>query len=264
MVYKKPYNFQKSTYRFRKAGNKSLFQKKSGYYPKLIQMEKDVKSLKGIVNAEAKDFVLQVGQDPVEIGQFNGASTAGFYAFDITPIPAQGVTSITRNGDSIKLKDVRLRFQFYSMSATQSPIKIRIIILKVKDIGETATVSATNFLSDTPWSNANIIDYNSIPDSDFERAYTKIFDKRITFPAQLYNTQKMVLNKIYYNNFSNHHVRYNADGTTPNSGRLAMIVLCDNGNCSTTTATTATGAPVTAVNTGLEMNWETFYRFYDN
>lgn len=228
------------------------------------KIAKDVMHLKSVINSEKKNFTLQVGQDPVELGQFNGASTAGYYSFDITPIPAQGLTDITRIGDSIKLCSVRLRFQFYSMSATQSPIKLRIIILKVKDISETSTTSATNYLSDTPWSNASIIDYNSIPDSDFSGSYTKIFDKRFTFPAQLYNTQKMVLNKIFYYNFPNHHVKYSANSTNPSSGRLCMIVLADNGNCSTTTATTATGAPVTAVNTGLEMNWETYYEFYDN
>jgi len=61
------------------------------------------------------------------------------------------------------------------------------------------------------------------------------------------------------------HIRWATDGTTITEGDTFMVITCDNGNCSLTTACTATaGVPQATSNTGLFFNMKFTHYYYDN
>ena len=95
---------------------------------------KTAKWVAGLVNAEYKFF--EVNTSPTAV-DYNG----GIYALCY---PAQGVTAETRNGDSIKIKNLTLRGQFSQNSTTTETVRMIIFIDK-----ENETVAGSDLLEIT-------------------------------------------------------------------------------------------------------------------
>lgn len=254
----------------RKYANKAIrYVKKryigKGYTVKIGRMMKDVEHLKGVINSELKEFILQVGSDPVEVGQFNGASTAGNYVYDITPFPAQGLTDITRNGDSIRPKYCEMQFQIYQMTATIQPLRGRIVFFKIPGAPITASTIVNDYFTSNVWTNAAaIVDYHSKKDPDYSGIAKKIFEKRF-YVADSFSTETKAINLKFNLRMSKDYHTYFVNNTTSVAGgQIIMAILLDDGNCSTSVATTATGCITTAVNTGLHVRWYARWRYYDN
>lgn len=226
------------------------------------QLTKDVLMMKKMLNAEKKR--VSVGTANTSFGQLNYNSSA-YIATDITPVPSQGTTASTRTGASIKLNSAYLKFQIYHQSSTKQPIKVRIMIAKVMGIPES---NMTTFFQQCWAPNAflssTIYDFNSQPNPDYFRAYKIIKSRTLTIPADQIADVNMIKDISIPLRFKNHHIRFNADTTTVSTGQLVMWVVADCGNVSSGSTSTVTPIAVSGTSTGLIMNTNFQWYYYDN
>lgn len=229
----------------------------------------EIAKLVGMLNAEKKTFT--ISNQNVAIGQVI-VNNNGFYSFDCTPIPAQGTTSITRNGNSIKLHSSFIRMQFSQQSGTVNPIKVRIRMDLVKGTPQSAGTWPSTILEPNPFitGGGSIYDYNSQTNADYFGILKTIFTRQIVVRQDTVTsgtTITDVMIPLKYFRGKGHHVRFAQDGAqTISDGQLILFVTCDNGNASTSTACTLSGPPLggSAANTGLQMSYNIIHYFYDN
>jgi hypothetical protein len=220
----------------------------------------------GVVNAEKMWYDISA-RDQV-LGQFNGTSAGGgYYIADVTPIPAQGDTDTARMGDSIKICSAYIRFQFWDQSATSAPIRIRIQLFET--IGQPQTVNSTLadklLEGDAMLSGATIYDYNSSRHQDYFKNFKCIKTTLLTHKGDNYLAQTTITEKIIKLRFKSRHLKFQNNSTTITNGQMFVLITADNGNRSTTTATSGiSGAPITAINTGLNFNYAYRWYYFDN
>lgn len=247
---------------------KKRYVTKTGKGLRISQIMKDVNYLKSVLNPEKKRFQLQTTD--AKFGQISGNNNA-YWVTDVTPVPSQGVTSVTRTGNSIKVHSSHLRFQFQAMSSSNgSPIKIKVMLVKV--IGEPQLISSapTELLKPNPFilnagSNAGIIDYNSDRREDTFRRFVVLRQKSVTLRANYHTGQHQLTDVSMGVKFKSHHVKFTTDGNqTVADGQLFILCLADNGNSSDATVSTLTGTPQTAINTGINLQYDISTWYYDN
>lgn len=223
---------------------------------------KDVAMIKKIVNSEKKYFNYK-STSAVAVGQVSGNSNAGLY-LDTTPLPTQGSTRSTRNGASIKLASQYYRFQIVQQSATSSPIRIRIQLYQVIGAANNINVGVAQgeIYSSNPFN--GLVDFNSARNPDYFRDYKLLRQKFITLPTDPQASSLMLKELAFGMKFKSHHVRFSGDSQTVTQGQLILCVQCDNGNCSTTTASTTANIPNTIINSGITVQWTIDSYFYDN
>lgn len=266
MPYKKLY---KKTARFvKKRVYKPYTQLKGGRgRANRMKLYNEVQQLKKAINAEKKR-IDDTATSNTAIGQVI-QNTAGYYVNDITPIPASGSGYSQRSGASIKLTASHFIFQLTSQSALVSPMKVIIELYLIKGTPYGSPVDFVNAAFEaTPFvGGASIIDYNSQYDPDKFGTWTKLKSKKIFFNPVNYSGQKMIRTVhfgIKYNKGQGHHIRFSDDTTTIMNGQLLLLVRSDSGNAHSSSASTLTGIPVTAVNTGFTINWDINHYYYDN
>lgn len=116
-----PYNFRRSTKRFRRTGLNRYFLKKSGYFPNIKNLATDVKLLKGVINTEKKYF------DTDTSGVTLPTSTTG----TVTCINGmgQGDDNNERIGRSIRIKSVHVKGAVeLNALATKDFIKVAVVL----------------------------------------------------------------------------------------------------------------------------------------
>lgn len=227
-----------------------------------------IAQMASMINAEKKRNILS--GSTIFVGQLNG-NTNGYYAFDCTPAPAEGVTSITRNGNSIKLSSSFMRFQFSQQSAVTNPIKIRIRMDLVKGTPQTPGNWPATVLSPNPFvTGGNIIDYNSNTNPDYYGTLQTIFSRSYTLKQDQITGGNTILDvsiPLKYFKGKGHHVRFGSDAAIASSeGQLILFITMDNGNMSATVPTTLGGLPLNGqgINTGVYMSYNIIHYFYDN
>lgn len=239
-----------------------------GYNPKVDNIVKDVAFLKSVLNPEKKKFQLRTTV-AVPCGQTNGNSS-GFIAVDITPQPSQGASSIDRNGNSIRLHSQHMKFHMYGQSATVSPMRFKMLWVKVKGTPYTSMSTLVDELLENNAFILNagstaIIDYSSDFDVNQFPKFQILRTKYIKLQGETVTGQREVKTFSVSMKYKNHHVRYVADGGNAIAhGQIVLIILADNGNMSSGTASTLTNAVNTATNTGSSWNYDINSYFYDN
>lgn len=227
---------------------------------KIARVASEVAILRRLVNAEKKRYNL--GTNNTFVGQVNGNSS-GCYTFDLTPVPAQGITAETRNGASIKWTSTYLQLQFIHMSATQSTIKGRIYIIRSSNVINSSTL-LTNFLNPSPFiTSTQIYDINSAREQDYFKDYKVLATKNFTVSCDQISgqtVQKIIKMPLKFG----HHVKFNDNSTSITDGQVWMLIVCDSGNIATGTASTVGNISVTAPNTGLNLCWNAVNYFVDN
>lgn len=248
----------------RKAVKKRYTTKKGGY--RIGQITKDIAYLKGVLNPEKKNYTLNNTSNQA-VGCFNG-NASGHYCIDISPTPTQGSTETTRNGNSIKLHSSYLQLQVRQQSAAIQPIKFKVVILAFKGIPySSASTYPTVFLNPNPFLNGfNVYDFNSTVEQSFLPNSRIVYEKTFYLAPNNISTQTMIKDVKIPLRYRNHHIKYLSDGSTSvTHGALYMMILADNGNCSSSTATTGqTNAVYTAINTGMLVNYNIIHYYYDN
>lgn len=250
-----------------KAAAKARYVTKTGKGLRVNQIVKDVAYLKSVLNPEKKRFNLSSGSN--NIAQLNGATGQGAFIADITPIPAQGSSSITRNGNSIKLHSTWMRYQFSQQSATTQPIKIQMLWIKTFGATQSGSTFLANAFVQNPFvlngGSPAIIDINSDMNPDYMKQYRILRKKTFTLPVDQYSGVTQIKTFGIGLKYRNHHVRFAADAsTTVTEGQIFLVVLCDSGNLNGATASTLTNVPVSAVNTGATMSLNLEHYYYDN
>lgn len=239
---------------------------KKGYKPRMNNIIKDVKYLKSVLNPEKKRWNYYTTDQPV--GQCN-VDANGFYCLDITPNPAQGITSSTRNGNSIKLSATNIKMQFQAQS-TGIGAKIRFKVMIVKVLGQ--PTSASNFMARFLQLNRfvtlsgafAITDYNSDRNEEMFKQYIPLRTKYITLGPNQHNGQTSITTTMMGMRYKSHHVKFTADGTTNVAdGQLFLVVLADGGNCGPSVSNLV-GTGVISANSGANFQMDLTHYFYDN
>lgn len=205
------------------------------------------------------------------LGQVN-ANFANYFAQDITPTITEGVQYNARTGCSVKLSSACFKFQLTSMASTTQAVKIKYFIVQI-DGGNTdsATTVATKMFEPngflTSLSGINIYDYNSRRDPDYYQDFKvirsgvfKMKEQSIAGVSEL----KDITLLHRFNRGKGKHLRYDNDTATITHGKLFLIMLADCGNINSGSNCTLTGIPVKPVNTGINMNFDATYYYYDN
>ena len=227
---------------------------------------KDVAYLKSVLNPEKKNVVLSNSTQQY-VGCFNG-NASGYFALDITPTPSQGSTETTRNGNSIRWCSSYLQLQLSHMSASNLPIKFKVLLVRFKGIPySSAATYPTVMLNPNPFlTGFNVYDFNSTFEQSFLPNLSVVWNKNYTLQANQISGVPQIKNVKIPLKHKNHHVKYSSDAsTTPVHGQMYMFVFADAGNASGSTAVTGqTNAIVTAINTGMKMNYNIINYYYDN
>lgn len=255
----------------KKAGRaikKRYFRGKGFSKPNVGRMAKDVMMLKKMINAEKKTYADKLSSS-ISVGQVGG-NTSGHQIIDVTPLPAQGTTSVTRNGNSIKLNSAYYEFYFVKQSSATQASKMIIEFWKVPGEPYTATeISNGTAIADlfTPneyVTGANIYDMVSSRRQDTFKNFKKVYSRQVYFPANQISgvtTTKLVKIPLKYG----HHIKFASDGsTTVSTGQILCTIRMENGNKSTSTANTFGNIAVNGINTGVTLNYSFLSYFVDN
>lgn len=263
-------NFRNKVARIAKKGMRKAGQAiKSRYYGgnklNVAQIASDVAMLQRMVNVEKKR--ISVPQTTgVHVGQVNGnASTA--VCLDITPTPVEGAGYSNRNGASVKLTSWHLQIQLTQQSASQHPMKVKFMVFHVKGAPITASTFPSLYYNANPFiGGAQVVDLNSSTNSDNYSKFSLVRSKTVTLAPDPLSGTTMIktfsLGMKYGKN--GRHLRFDGDNNTITSGQLLLVALADSGNRSTTTASTLTGIPVSAINTGAFFYHELKAYYVDN
>lgn len=267
-----PKTFRKRVRKFVRSGARTLGKAIKNRYTskrglRFNNIAKDVMMLKSMVNAEKKRIITTVSNVP--LGQLRGIDAGGgYYAADVTPIPAQGLTNSTRNGSSIKLSSSFYQFQITQQSSNISPISGIMEFFLVKgDPALPLDMVTARYLPNSFASPQNLYDKSSMLNPDNFALVSCI--RRVPFyiPGDQQGSQlyfKTFGVGIKYNKGNGHHIRYNANTTNVTQGQIILVIRCDSGNCSTITTATHTNVPQTATATGLLLNYTQTHYYYDN
>lgn len=234
----------------------------------VAQIASDVAVLQRLVNVEKKRFD-KVIVTPQPVGQVNGNAT-GAFCVDVTPLIPEGITFNSRNGASIKLTGWHTKLQLTQQASAQHPMKVKIMFFQVKGNPITTSSFITPPSSLYNWNSfvgggSSVVDYNSDINPDNFSKYKLIRQKVITLqPDPLSGTTMLKTFSIGMKYKKGHHVRYDGDTTNVLNGQILMLVLCDSGNMSTTTASTLSNVPVSGINTGATLLYDFRSYYVDN
>lgn len=260
MAYKK--FVKKVTRPIRKTIGKKYVRKSGTFrYGKLY---KDLMFLKSVVNAEKKQYAVAVGT--ASIGQVNG-NAEGAYTIDITPPIAQGSGDSDRNGDSIKLTTAVLQLQFWQQSNCSQPVKVIVEIIQVLGAIQSTSTLLQQYLKPNPFiTGTSIRDAESMIDQDYRQQYRVIFRRVLNIPPDSISGGQQIKTFKFPLRFGRNgmHVKYVENTTTTASGQLMLLVRADNGNISASTTSTLGNVITTGTSTGLSMNRNIEYYFFDN
>lgn len=231
----------------------------------ITKMVSDIKKLQMVLNPEKKRYNIGNSSSGVSyslLGQVN-VNTSGYLGFDITPLPAQGITDVTRNGDSIKLFSMDMKFQLMGQLNNISDMKVKWFVVKVMGQPYTSVGACIlDFLSANTFN--GLYDYNS------DRVYDKMGLIKIvrqgtwSFKGLPGTTNaKVIHNKRIGLKFKNQHIKYVNNTTTIGTGQMYLLMFSDSGNVSSTVSTLP-NIPNTAASSGLEVNYDFTSFFYDN
>lgn len=226
---------------------------------------KDVAWLKSVLNPEKKRF--QQNITDATVGQCN-VNANGFYALDITPTPSQGVTSTTRNGNSIKIHSTYVKYQFQSQNLSSgSPIKFRMMVVQVVGQPYTSVTSAvtTMFDANSFITGGSITDYNSDRNEEAFKQFKIIRSQNLYLKPNGHSNQRMHFTGGMGIKWKSHHVKYVTDaGTSVQDGQYFLLILADNGNVNATTGSTLVGTSEFSALTGAALQLDITQWYYDN
>lgn len=243
---------------------KRRYFKGKGYgNPKIGTMMKDIKYLKSVLNPEKKTWNLAVTDGL--IGQTSNNVGMGYFSQDVTPDPAQNATSIGRNGNSIRLHSSYFKFQLQSQANFTSPMRVKLMLIKVMGPPQTTTNIVTTMFDDNPFiGGGSIVDYNSDRNQSAFKQYKVIRTIYTTLPAPAYAGQQVVKTISMGVKYKSHHIKFFADASSQiQDGQLVLLGFADNGNRGTNNSVlTGTASTIALSGANIQCDFTTW--FYDN
>lgn len=232
---------------------------KSGKF-RLGKLVKDVQMIKSVVNVEKKRYTAQYTYD--FLGQVNGAG-GGAYITDLTPLIAQGTGSSQRTGNSVKMTGMYLQGQIIQQSSAidSNVVSVEVWFHKTREVVMSLSSTGNEIYQNSPFSNQ--IDIISRRNQDYFSDYVCIKKQRVIVRADTYSATNILRNATFNMGLKlNRHLRWNDAGTLIN-GQLFLLVRCQSGNGSSTTASTA-NIPHQGINTGLKFALDQITYYTDN
>jgi len=213
-----------------KAGVKAV---KGRYAPKgkvnYGRIASDAAKLVQLMNVEKKYIDTAITTNDTQFSQ------SGYYATEITPVVSQGITSSTRNGNSIKLVSARIDFQVKADTLCVNGLRYKWFIVCVKDNSNVPSSGAvTQRCFDT-----NIFgsyyDYHSQRDPDFYKLFQIVAKGGGKLMADSISGQAGI-NQFSKNLKLNHHLKYDSNSATATTqNAMHLIVFADTGTNAGTT-----------------------------
>lgn len=158
------------------------------------------KSVQAIVNTEFKYYSLSsVNVTP----NWNGTY------FLLNSIP-QGITAVTRTGDSVKLKNLVMRYEWFQNMAIQEEVRVIIYWNKENNIS-TGPLMLTNAGSSLVTMSSKLEDNR--------------YDTKIIYDKTHKVTSMNPIVKGEFNFKLDHHTHFNAGTASPDMGALSMLVF---------------------------------------
>lgn len=223
---------------------------------------KDVALIKSKLNAEKK----QVSTNNVSqvVAQCFGTGY-GHWISDVTPALSQNVTGTGRIGNSIRVSSMVFRGQLIQQSgASQAQkIKIEFFLNKGTPISGSTVIQSIydlNFLN-------GLYDINSQRALDTFKNWQLLASRTFTINQDNQSSVTGFKDITIPLSFKNRmwKVKYDDNNTTTvQNGQVYMVVTAYSGNGSSSTASTNTFIPVTAVSTGSVLNYYINYWVIDN
>lgn len=227
---------------------------------RLGRLAKDVAMVKKLINVEKKRYTQTYLYD--FLGQVNG-NGGGAYMADLTPSLVQGNSASQRNGNSVKMTGIYLQGQLIQQgSAIDSNIvSVEVWCHKTKEVPMSLSSTGNEIYNNSPFSGQ--IDMISRRNQDYFSDYVCLRKKRVIVRADTYSATNILRNATFSMGLKlNRHLRWNDAGTLIN-GQLFLLVRCQSGNGSSTTASTA-NIPHQGVNTGLKFSLDQITYYVDN
>lgn len=252
-----------------KGALKKRYVTKTGKGLRVNKIASDVMMLKKMINAEKKTFNENTAGTAITVGQVVG-NASGHQILDITPRPAQGTTSVTRNGNSIKLNSGFYELYMTKQTGGNQANKVLVEFWKVPGEPYSATeISNGTAIADLFSANeyipgANIYDLVSSRKQGTFTNFKRIGSRSVYFPANDISGVKNIKLLRIPMKFG-HHIKFASDGSqTIEKGQILMTMRAENGNKSTVTANTLNGVSVQGVDTGISLQYNFVSYFIDN
>jgi len=244
----------------KKAAKKRYGTKTGGV--RMTQLMRDVALVKRSLNVEKK-HIQSIVANSITVGQCNGNTDTGYSILDVTPAIVQGVGYSNMTGNSVKLVSVALHGQIRQQSATQHPMRVRVVLYKVvgTPIPVATQISGNQLYDVNPLT--SLTDYNSTRNTNYFRQFKILKTKTLYIQPDPTSGEMMISNFAIIMKMS-HHLKFNQNSTTLTDGQICCAVYADSGNGSASTASTNTTIPVTKINSGAFFQYYTKYYFVDN
>lgn len=224
------------------------------------RIARDVAMLKSLVNVEKKRYTQTYTYD--FLGQVNGAG-GGAYIADLTPLIAQGTGASQRTGNSVKMTGCYFQGQIIQQSSAidSNIVSIEVWFHKTREVPMSLSSTGNEIYQNSPFSNQ--IDIISRRNQDYFSDYVCLRKKRVVVRADTYSATNILRNATFNLGMKmNRHLRWNDAGTLVN-GQFFLLVRCQSGNGSSTTASTA-NIPHQGTNTGLKFALDQITYYVDN
>lgn len=190
------------------------------------QIAKDVKMLKGLVNAEKQnaDFTIAA---PVRFALSDGAGGTGAQIFSIHPTIAQGISEDHRKGDTYKVCSMLLQMRI-TYDQTLQDLNWKMYIVRKPDqvFTPSLTTELPNFLEPNPFT--GVIDYNSLRNYQQFKDYVVL--KQMSGKLRACDNSSLnsqVSKQIKVPLKLNFHTRYNKGTTNILANELFCILVAD-------------------------------------
>jgi len=190
----------------------------------------------------------------------------GFYASFVTPIPSQGSGASNRIGSEINITSAYITVQMRQMSAAVAPTVVQFFLVRTKgDYLQTASdfvvsaISPNNFIG----TGTQVIDTNSQWNPDYFGTYSIVKKWKMYIKPDSFSGQQMPAMRNIGLKFKKPLVQRFLTSATNSNNKMILIALASTGNASTGVVSTLANVPVTAVNTGLFINFDIRWYFTD-
>lgn len=254
--------YKKGGFRGRRVGRKTTKGGMRGaakvYAPKkAINVSKLQSQVKGLIRKQKREVEMkrQFMASPAtsNVGQVN-ANGSGVLCLDITSCMSIGAAAGVQDrvGNKVNLKGIFLRYQLQQQSALAIGVKYIMEVYKTTDLSTSiGSLPGTLYNSDTI---SGVIDYNSTRAMLYRNIYKRIYAKSIYIPADSTSSVANFVDKKVLIKQRQMLEWPTAATTNPQNIRYFVIIRASAGNLNTSTASTLTNIPLTAVNTGALCN----------
>lgn len=228
------------------------------------------------INGEKKEYGtfssgLTVGQ--ITVNSAGAYASSGHYLTSfITPIPTQGDTGTTRDGDEVIITGMYSMLQFSQQSNTTQGIKGKIYLFTPNVKSSSASISVGAFLNPNPMvygaNNSLVTVYDTMCSRNMDnfKNFNVLRTKSFYVPPDPGSTTQKLIKSVKCGiKFKKPwKVRFDQTGTLV-EGQIYMLVVVESGNNSSNTPNLAAVAAIPNTDTlsGLNLNWFSKAYFID-